>query len=110
MSTANLNIHCAETVAFIETKRKIICVLRFRIALYQILTQMSTNLRLIKQALSTLKAPDLCLFIIAAIEQVGKAACDVIHFSLFRRIVGMTVYIKSCKEVSMSGIVLYLFH
>ena len=35
--------------------------------------------------------PALSLSFIAAAEQIGEAACDVVNFSLFIRIIGMAV-------------------
>ena len=39
-----------------------------------------------------------------------RPACDIVHFSLLCRIIGMAVHIKCREEVSVACIVLYLLH
>lgn len=60
--------------------------------------------------LSLSKAPALCLFITATVEEVGEAAGDIIHFSLLGGNIAVTVNVKGCEEVAMSCVVLYLLH
>ena len=52
-----------------------------------------SELSLMKQALRA-GTPALRLFVTAAAEQVGETACDIVHFSLFIRIIGMAVHVE----------------
>ena len=56
------------------------------------------------------EAPALRLFFIATAEQIGEATCDIVHFSLFIRIIGMTIDVECREEVSVTCVVLYLLH
>ena len=70
---------------------------------------MSTDLSLVKQAHRT-GTPALSLSFIAVAEQIGEAACDIVHFSLFIRIIGMAVHVKRREEVAVTSVVLYLLY
>ena len=54
--------------------------------------------------------PALRLFIIAAAEQIRETACDIVHFSLFIRIVSMAVHVERREEVAVTCVVLYLLY
>jgi hypothetical protein len=54
--------------------------------------------------------PALRLSFIAVAEQIREAACDIVHFSLFIRIVGMAVHVERREEVAVTCVVLYLLY
>ena len=81
--------------------------------LYKIISPRSTNVNRFEfdeAGAPNIGAPALSLFFIAVVEQVGEAACDIVHFSLFIRIIGMAVHVKSCEEVAVTCVILYLLY
>lgn len=54
--------------------------------------------------------PALRLSFIAVAEQIREAAGDIVHFSLFIRIVGMAVHVERREEVAVTCVVLYLLY
>ena len=50
------------------------------------------------------------LSFIVVSKQVGEAACDIVHFSLFIRVIGMAVHVECSEEVAVACVVLYLFY
>ena len=48
----------------------------------------------IQAGIPDIGTPALHLFVTAAAEQVGETACDIVHFSLFIRIIGMAVHVE----------------
>lgn len=54
--------------------------------------------------------PALRLSFIAVAEQIGEAACDIVNFSLFIRIVGMAVHVERREEVAVACVVLHLLY
>ena len=64
----------------------------------------------IKQELSVAKVPALVLLFITIAEPVSETACNIVHFTLFSRNIGMTVYIERCEKVAVPSVILYLFH
>ena len=54
--------------------------------------------------------PALRLSFIAVAEQIREAACDIVHFSLFVGIIGMTIDVKRREEVAVTCVVLHLLY